>query len=536
MRRAQTISIVVAAALTAAFVAGAYWWGMQHGMQMTSSPAAVGDSVSTGAATADAGRKVLYWHDPMVPGPRFDKPGKSPFMNMMLEPVYADAGADEGKVTISPRVQQNLGIRTTPVTRGAMAPTLEVTGTVAFNERDVVMVQARANGFVEKLWVRAPLDPVRARQPLAELYVPDWVAAQEEYLAVLRMQSGGLDAVIDGARQRMRLAGMSETQIAQVTERGTQVHRLTIDAPRGGIVTELGAREGMAVTMGATLFRINGLSTVWINAEVPEAAAAQVRPGQPVEVRAPALPGTVLRGRVGTILPDVNPVTRTVKVRVEVDNPGARLLPGYFATVSVAPAGRNEALMVPSEAVIRTGTRTVVFVQQDDGKFVAAPVETGMDAGGMTEIRAGLAPGQKVVTSGQFLVDSEASLKATTTRMGDAPELGAPGGSAGVAVPSDPATHRGEGRVEAIAPDEVTLSHGPIPSLKWGDMTMGFRLPAPGAVAGVKVGDAVTFAFRARPGGVYEITSIAPMTKGPSAEERTRAIGEPARSERKGTP
>ena len=291
MKRTWTFSLVLGAAVVAATGAGAYWWGMQRGMQMTSLPGAVGDVASGGAASPDATRRVLYWHDPMVPGPRFDKPGKSPFMNMMLEPVYADAGADEGKVTISPRVQQNLGIRTAPVTRGAMAPTLDVTGTVAFNERDVVVVQARANGFVEKLWVRAPLDTVRAGQPLAELYVPDWVAAQEEYLAVIRMQSGGLDAVIDGARQRMRLAGMSEAQIGQVTERGTQVHRLTVDAPRGGIVTELGVREGMAVAMGATLFRINGLSTVWINAEVPEAAAVQVRPGQAVEVRAPALPG-----------------------------------------------------------------------------------------------------------------------------------------------------------------------------------------------------------------------------------------------------
>lgn len=536
MRSTRTLFVVVGVAAVAATGAGAYWWGMQRGMQMTVSSADGAVPAPATAASGNPDRKVLYWHDPMVPGPRFDKPGKSPFMNMMLEPVYADQGADEGKLTISPRVQQNLGIRTTEVTRGAMAPVLEAVGAVAFNERDVVVVQARANGFVEKLWVRAPLDPVRAGQPLAELYVPDWVAAQEEYLAVVRMQSGGLDAVIDGARQRMRLAGMSEAQIAQVTERGTRVHRLTIDAPRGGIVTELGAREGMAVALGTTLFRINGLSTVWINAEVPEAAAAQVRPRQSVEVRAPALPGTILRGRVGTILPDVNPVTRTVKVRVEVDNPGARLLPGYFATVRFEPDARNDALMVPSEAVIRTGTRTVVFVQQDDGRFVAAPVETGMEAGGMTEIRAGLAQGQKVVTSGQFLVDSEASLKATTTRMGDTQEPRAPAATAGVAMSPDSTTHRGEGRVEAIAPDEVTLSHGPIPSLRWGDMTMGFKLSAPGAVDGVKVGDAVTFVFRARPGGIYEITSIAPMAKGTSAAGRPRAIDEPKQGERKGTP
>ena len=329
---------------------------------------------------------------------------------------------------------------------------------------------------------------------------------------------------------------MSDEQIEQVTARGTKVHRLTVDAPRGGIVTELGVREGMAVAMGATLFRINGLRTVWINAEVPEAAAAQVRVGQAVEVRAPALPGTVLRGRVGAILPDVNVVTRTVKTRVEVDNPGARLLPGYFANVSFAPAARAEALMVPSEAVIRTGSRTVVFVQQADGRFAAAPVEAGMEADGMTEIRAGLALGQKVVVSGQFLVDSEASLKATTTRMGEGPVPGDATAPAGASMQPDQVTHRGEGKVEAIAADEVMLSHGPIPSLKWGDMTMGFKPPAAGVPAGLKAGDTVTFTFLARPGGVFELTSIVPAGKGAGTADRSGAIRDPARVERKGAP
>lgn len=529
----MVISVVLVAGVVGA---GAYWWGMQQGMQMATPAAdiaAVGSKVP-GADSAD--RKVLYWHDPMVPGKRFDKPGKSPFMNMMLEPVYAGEAADEGKVTISPRLQQNLGIRTAMVTRGAVAPTLEAVGSVAFNERDVVVVQARANGFVEKLFVRALLDPVRAGQPLAELYVPDWVAAQEEYLAVSRMQSAGLDAVLDGAKQRMRLVGMSDEQIRQVTERSTRITRITIDAPRGGVVTELGVREGMAVALGSTLFRINGLSTVWINAEVPEAAAAQVRTGQPVEVRALALPGTMLRGRVGAILPELNVVTRTVKVRVEVDNPGARLLPGYSATVSFTPAAGKEVLMVPTEAVIRTGSRVVVFVQQDDGKFVAVPVEAGMEANGMTEIRAGLELGAKVVVSGQFLVDSEANLKATTTRMEEGQASATVAGSADSAMKSGEQLHRGEGRVEAISGNEVTLSHGPIPSLKWGDMTMAFSLPPAVSAQGMKVGDRVIFGFRARPGRSYEITTISPSNRDAKSAEAARPIRDQAQGERKAAP
>jgi Cu(I)/Ag(I) efflux system membrane fusion protein len=300
---------------------------------------------------------------------------------------------------------------------------------VAWNERDVALVQARAAGYVEKLHVRAPLDPVRKGQPLAELYVPDWVAAQEEYLGALRIGSPGLESLRAGAAQRMRLAGMDDTQIRLVESTGRVHPRTTLVAPIDGVVGELTAREGMTVVVGAPLFRINGLSTVWVNAEVPENLAAQVRPGNPVEARAVALPGRTFKGKVSAILPEVNPATRTIKARVELANPGAQLVPGMFATVDFSAAARRQAVMVPSEAVIQTGKRTVVVLaeQGDDGKQRLAPVdvEAGSESGGMTEIRKGVAAGQKVVVSGQFLIDSEASLKATTTRLSD------PGASAG---------------------------------------------------------------------------------------------------------
>ena len=496
----KTKSLVLA--LTTAGVLGAggygvYWYGMIRGMQMAAPPS--GSEAQSGNAGAADGKKVLYWHDPMVPGQKFNKPGKSPFMDMQLVPVYADSGNDEGKVTISSRVQQNLGVRTAEVTKGALARAVEAVGNVVYNERDVAVVQARSNGYVEKLYVRAPLDPVRKGQPLAELYVPEWVAAQEEYFSVQRMSGTGLDALIDGARQRMRLAGMNEDQIRVVEATGKVHPRLTVTAPVGGVVAELGAREGMTVMSGAPLFRINGLGTVWVNAEIRESQASEVRPGNRVEARTPALPGTVFKGRVSAILPEVNPATRTLKARVELANPGGRLVPGMFATVNFAPAARKEMLLVPTEAVIQTGKRNVVIVAQGAGKFAPVDVEIGIETNGQTEIRKGLEAGQKVVVSGQFLVDSEASLKATTTRMEDAP---APG-------ESSPA-HRGEGRVEQIGKDEVTLSHGPIPSLQWGAMTMGFRIPASGLPKNVVVGENVSFEFRQTKGGRFEITSIAP--------------------------
>ncbi len=507
MKTNASMLALIATLVIGAGVYGAYQFGMNRGMQMAAPASGAAASAADGSQQA-GDKKVLYWHDPMAPGQKFDKPGKSPFMDMQLVPVYADSGGDEGNVTISSRVLQNLGVRTAEVTKGVLAPAVEAVGNVAYNERDVAVVQARSNGFVERLYVRAPLDPVRKGQALAELYVPEWVAAQEEYLSVRRMVGTRLEALLDGARQRMRLVGMTEEQILAVESSGKLLPRLTVVAPIGGVVAELGAREGMTVMSGASLFRINGLGTVWVNAEVRESQASEVRSGNPVEVRTPALPGAVFKGRVSAILPEVNPATRTFKARVELANPGGRLVPGMFATVNFTPAARKEVLLVPTEAVIQTGRRSVVVVADSaqDGKqqFKPFDVEVGVEANGMTEIRKGLERGMKVVVSGQFLIDSEASLKATTTRMGDAPAMDS--GKSGAA------THRGEGKVESIGKNEITLSHGPIPSLQWGAMTMGFKTPANGLPKNITVGGTVSFEIRQTKDGVFEITSIAPAT------------------------
>jgi Cu(I)/Ag(I) efflux system membrane fusion protein len=519
-------------ALSAVVVMGAggyglYRLGINHAMRtggMTSDAAAAPATASAqkpGDVDPATGKKVLYWHDPMVPGQKFDKPGKSPFMDMQLVPVYADGGSDEGAVAISPRVQQNLGVRIAEVKSGSQSSTMEAVGSVAYNERDVAVVQARSNGFLERLYVRAPLDPVRKGQPLAELYVPDWVAAQEEYLSAKRIgarsDAASLSGIADAAKQRMRLAGMNDAQIAAVEAGGKVQARLTMTAPIGGVVGEITAREGMTVMAGAPLFRLNGLSTVWVNAEVPEASAAQVRPGNPVEARTPAAPGAVFKGKVSAILPEVNPATRTIKARIELANPGGQLVPGMFATISFAPAARKDVLLVPSEAVIQTGKRSVVVVAQGDGKFAPVDVEVGLDSNGQTEIRKGLQAGQKVVVSGQFLVDSESNLKASATRMGEMP---APAAGQGMDV-----THRGEGKVESIGKEEITISHGPIASLQWGAMTMGFKLPATGLPQSIAVGNSVSFEIRQAKDGTFQITSITPAQKSTSAPTDTAAKG-----------
>ena len=507
------IGTAAVAALGAAAY-GLYSFGMQRGMGMSagaappasataSAPPAESAPISSAQGEAATrrhitsnikagdvdpanGKRVLYYHDPMVPANKFDKPAKSPFMDMMLVPVYADSDGDASKVTVSPRIQQNLGVRTAVVTEGTLSPQVAAVGSIAFNERDQVIVQARATGYVERLHVRATLDRVARGQPLAELYVPDWIAAQEEFLSVRRMQGSELASLVDGARQRMRQVGMSDAQIASVDSSGRSQPRFTLVAPIGGVVTELMAREGMTVAPGATLFRINGLSTVWANAEVPESQSALLRPGAKVQATSPAVPGAKFDGKVQAILPEVNPTTRTLKARLELANPNGTLVPGMFVQMQFMDMRNQKALLVPTEAIIQTGKRTVAMLAEDNGHFRPVDVEIGIESAGQTEVKRGLQLGQRVVVSSQFLIDSEASLKGVEARLNVEPQP---------TTENTAPRHTGSATIEAINRDTMSLSHGPITSLKWPAMTMDFKLPKGGAPRGLEAGDRIDFEF-----------------------------------------
>ncbi|MBS74168.1 MULTISPECIES: efflux RND transporter periplasmic adaptor subunit [Variovorax] len=556
---------LIAAAVLAAAAVGAYTFGLQRGRSMASPPAAGSPAASVPTASAqmasptspnetgeDAtrrhiaaglkagdtdpanGKKILYYHDPMVPGNRFDKPAKSPFMDMMMSPVYAGGEGDQNSVTVSARVQQNLGVRTALVSEGSVSPQVSTVGSIAFNERDQVIVQARATGYVERLNVRATLDQVKKGQALAELYVPDWIAAQEEFLSVQRMRGTDLASLVDGARQRMRQVGMNDGQIELVARSGRTQPRITLAAPIGGVVTELAAREGMTVSAGTTLFRINGLATVWANAEVPESQAALVRLGARVQARTPAAPGETFDGKVQAILPDVNPATRTLKARMELTNPTGRLVPGMFVSMQFTDARADKALLIPTEAVIQTGKRSVVMLAEDNGRFRPVDVEIGLESGGQTEIKRGLQAGQRVVVSSQFLIDSEASLKGVEARLNAAPSAGAPA-TAAAATPGAPAAgaprHVGEGKVESITKDAMTFSHGPIPTMKWGAMTMEFKLPPGGAPGNLKPGDRASFEFFIDTDDLPQLTRVTPMAftpaAGPVADPRAASVAAP---------
>jgi Cu(I)/Ag(I) efflux system membrane fusion protein len=319
------------------------------------------------------------------------------------------------------------------------------------------------------------------------LYSPDWVAAQEEFLAVSRMAAGERSDLRDAARARMLQAGMTLGQVSAVETSGKLQPNLAIASPVDGLATEVAVREGMTVSPGMTLFRLADLSRVWVIAEVPEGQARAIAPGLTVSV-SPSGATEPLVGKVDTVLPDVNPATRTTKVRIVLPNQGRHLLPGMFVTVRFDSGDQKEALLIPLESVIRTGQRTIVMVDAGKAGFVATEVKTGREAGGMVEVLSGLKAGQKVVTSGQFLIDSEASLRGTTERMAATPAASAP-----VAPAPE---HEGVGRIEAVnGANSLTISHEPIPSAHWGAMTMDFAAPPAGMPHGFKPGDRVRFRF-----------------------------------------
>lgn len=515
MTRNQKTIVAVAAALIV--VAGAFYAGRQS----TSS----GHSTSTAGPAAPAAqgeRKVLYWHDPMVPGPRFDKPGKSPFMDMQLVPVYADEASASG-VKVNPQVQQNLGIRTAAVTRTQVANTFEAVGAVQFDERLTEAVQTRVNGYVERLLVRAPMEYVRKGQPLATIFAPDWLGPQNEYLALKR--SGAAPELIAAARNRLRALSVPDALLRQSEEAGAAQARFTVSSPVTGVVAELGVREGVAVNPGMTLFRISGLEKVWAVAEIPEVQAIRLNRGQKVKAALQADPSQKFDGELKEILPQVSANTRTVQARFEVANRPARLAPGMLLRLQVAGASSSR-LVLPAEAVIRTGTRAVAIVRRTDGSFEPREVQLGVDLGDTIEVTSGLAEGDQVVASGQFLVDSEARLKsvlggmaaapgpapAASTPAASTPEASTPAAStpaAAAATPALPAgVHVAEGKVESVEADSITFSHGPVPSLKWPAMTMGFAKPNPKAFPDVKPGDTVQFQFRKGGPSGYELVAV----------------------------
>jgi Cu(I)/Ag(I) efflux system membrane fusion protein len=489
-------SQLIAAAAGLAIVAGGIGYTLSHS----------GTSVREAPSVKAPARKILYWYDPMIPAEHHDGPGLSS-MGMQTIPRYENtvgAGGADGApapgISIDASASQALGLRIAVVRQGPMASSLTATGTIDFNQRDVAIVQSRAAGFVSRVYARAPGDIIRAGAPLADILVPEWAGAQAEFLAVRRT---GNAALTQAARQRLVLLGTPAGLVAAVQRSGRPHNVVTITVPIGGVIKTLGVRAGMTVAAGQTLAEIDGLGTVWLNAAMPEAIAGPLRPGQSVQATLAAFPGTTIAGRVSAILPETQADSRTLTVRIELPNRGGRLRPGMFATVSFG-GSTQPALLMPSEALIRTGKRTLVMLALGNGRYRPVEVQAGRQSGDDTEILAGLSEGEKVVVSGQFLLDSEASLSGVNARPigGFAPT---------VAAKRAPALYETTGLIEQITANSVTLSHQPVPAIGWPAMTMTFQLPDAVVARGLSTGDRVRFGFDQPPTGptVRRMTKVA---------------------------
>lgn len=472
--------VVIGAALGVG--GGAGYWFADH--RMNSMPA-------TGMSNPSSSAKALYWYDPMKPDQHFDKPGKSPFMDMQLVAKYADSNSDDSPasatgIKVDPSITQNLGVRVVQVSQGVLNDGITVTGAIQLNDRLVAVMQTRSNGFVERVYARAAGDVVARGAPIADLLVPDWAGAQIEYLAVLKM---GDQSLINAAKQRLLLLGMPTDLVARVEKMRQPQATMTLSAPISGMIQTLDVRSGMTLSAGQTLAKINGLDSVWLEAAVPEAQAGGIRVGSTIAAHLTAYPSDTFHGKVIAVLPDINMESRTLRVRIELPNRHGQLKQGMFAQVKLQ-TGKNQAqLLIPEEAVIRTGTRNVVILALEGGHFQPVQVDLGQAANGQIAILSGLQVGQKVVASGQFLIDSEASLQGVLARMNS----GQPTSTMMSAATTS--QYQGVGKVESITAADITISHHPIPAIGWGAMTMTFKLPDAKIAAGFNIGDQVNFGF-----------------------------------------
>lgn len=481
------------------------WQNADH----DSRPASGG--VIDGVVQDGSGRRVLYWHDPMVPDRRFEQPGKSPFMDMQLVPKYANEGSEAG-VRISPTLAQNLGIRTATVERTQSAERLSAVGRIEADERRRYALPSRVAGYVERLYVRAVGDPVSRGEKVAEIYSPELLSAQQEYLALVSASGlSNTESLVQAARRRLALFGMAEREIEAITKAREAQTRFGVYAPANGFVLELNAREGAQIEGGASLMLITDLSNVWLIADVPEAQSGYLRAGADVTATIGRASDKELSGKIDFIYPALDSQTRTARVRIVLPNENGNLRPGMLATVNLDSMTR-EALSVPSEAVIYTGERTVAIARKED-MFQPVEVRVGAEMKGRTEILGGLEAGEQVVTSGQFLIDSEASLSGVLARMSQDGAQQTQKATGDATPPRDVPVEliSAVGRVLSLDHEagRVTLKHGPIPALNWPEMTMAFRLADPRAAHSLAVGDVVRFSLRPKPeGSDYVIESV----------------------------
>jgi len=576
----RTVLFASSLVLAAALLAGGYWWGVNQSARSASRAA-------EGNKGAKSERKVLYYRNPMAPTDTSPVPKKAPD-GMDFVPVYADdaPGAqtdkskgkilfyrnpmglpdtspvpkkdqmgmdyvavyeDEEPASATPLVKlsvdkvQMLGVKTEAVALRDLASTIRAVATVQANERLLYTVTSKFDGWIQRLYVNTTGQAVRKGDALMDVYSPDLITAQQEYLIARRgvqTLAGGsaevqasMQRLVESALQRLRNWDISETELQRLAQDGKTTQYLTLRSPANGVVLEKPAIQGKRFMAGEVLYQVADLSQVWLLAEVFEQDLGQVRIGQPANVRVDAYPEKVFAGKVTFIYPTVTPESRTARVRIELANPQALLKPSMFARAElIAPRGKGQALTVPDSAVLDTGTRQLVLVQRAEGRFEPRAVKLGARGDGYIEVLEGVKAGENVVVSANFLIDAESNLKAAFSGFGQS-SAGAKPGEKGETKPAaspngvTPATHRGEGTVEAVDPAHasVTLAHGPIASLKWPAMTMDFKVKDAALLRTLKPGQKIVFDMVGESGGEYTVVRVQSAGAKPATEPKPAA-------------
>ncbi|WP_176491133.1 MULTISPECIES: efflux RND transporter periplasmic adaptor subunit [Microbulbifer] len=479
---------------------------MQKASIMIAAAALVGAALGWWLGTGDGGsaeqgageKKILYWVAPMDPNYRRDGPGKSP-MGMDLIPVYEGEEQKEaaGTVRISPAVENNLGVRTGTAERGPVSAKLNTVGIVQLDQDRIEHQHSRLSGWVQKSWVKARGDRVEKGQPLVQIYSPELVKAQRELLAALK---SGNRALISASRERLQSLGIPAAEVARVEREGSASEAITLYAEASGYVDNLGVRDGMYITPQTTLVSVGPLETVWVEGEVFPRQGYKVQLGDTATVRADISPGRIWLGKIAKVLPQLDKQMRTLTVRVRVDNPDRTLRPGMFVRLQL-DGPELQALTIPREALIRTGRMERVVLAEGDGRFRSVRVRSGREFGERVEILEGLKAGARVVTSAQFLLDSESSVSADLERMdaADRPWVGA--------------------RVLTMPDDNhyARLEHDAVPAWDWPGMVMGFYVADSAGDDLRKAMESdrrVEVQIRKRADGKYEVLAVRPLSTG----------------------
>ena len=468
-----------------------------------------GDLDNAGAAGSQE-PKILYWVAPMDANYRRDQPGKSP-MGMDLVPVYASESEpdEDTTVRINPGVEQNLGVRTQTVEMRSLFRRVDATGIVGFDESMVSQINMRTEGWVERLLVETEGEQVSKGQLLFEFYSPQLVNAQKEYIQARRRNERQL---LTAAAAKLLALGMVKPDIERLSKSGKVSNTIQVLAPRDGIVSNLNAREGMFVKPATEVMSLVDLTSVWLQAEVFESQADWVARGQSVEARLNYMPGEVFSGRVDYVYPVLNPATRTLQVRLRFNNSDGRLKPNMYARVTIYGKTRPSVLSIPREALIRGPETDRVVVALGEGRYQVREIMRGIESGNWVEIITGLEKGDEVVTSAQFLIDSEASLRGSVLRLGamdmDHEKAG-------------PVSAFGSGIVDAVDMEarHLRVSHGPIDDLGWTSMTMEFDVLPGVELEKVKAGKNIHFSIVQNEVGDYVIDTIHLVDPPGAAEE-----------------